>query len=145
MRRLRELSRQPGAGSANDWLAEAAAVAEYSLGHLRAADQEGLWIDVAAAPEPVQKTLAAYDAAARRDYDEMLRAGQAALLALDSDAPQQVREHLLMIALLGAHVSKGSDAAAEVERAHGALVPAGGSYGLARAFLLAWADGKEKG
>ena len=142
---LRKLSRQAPGESADDWLAAAGITAENSLGHLSASDLEGLWIDPSwidaqAQPESIRKVLAAYDAAARRDAEAMFHAGQEALQALDPQAPAVVRQQMLMIALLGAHVSQGSDVAEEIERAQGPRVSADGSYGLARAFLLAWAD-----
>lgn len=146
--RLRELSRQPQEGDAHEWLTEAGLVAEQSLGHLRAADSEGLWIDptwidVQAQPEAVRAVMSAYGAASRRDEEEMLRTGQDALRTLGPDAPALVKEQMLMIALLGARSRDGGDAAAEVERAHGREVPAVGSYGLARAFLLAWTEDRQ--
>jgi hypothetical protein len=146
---LRRLSRQAPGDDAHDWFEAASIVAENSLGHLPARDLEGLWIgpswiDAQAQPESVRKVLAAYSAAARRDAGEMFRAGQDALQALDPQAPTLVRQQMLMIALLGAHVSEGHEAAGEIERVQGPRVSANGSYGLARAFLLAWADDEDR-
>jgi hypothetical protein len=142
--RLRELSLATPVDTAA-WLEAAATVAEYSLGHLREPDLQGLWInptwiDQGPQPEAVRAVLAAYSAAARRDAAAMSREGRIALEAVGEQAPALVREQLLMIMLLGALNESGPAEVAAVEREFGGRVPPGGSYGLARAYLLAWAD-----
>jgi spermidine synthase len=131
------------------WLEAVAEVADYSLGHLRAEDLEGLWInptwiDSEAQPEIIRQVLAAYAAASRRDAAAMARDGRLALEALGQDAPGLVREQMLVIMLLGALREGGPDAMAAIEREYGARVPAASNYGLARAYLLAWGDSGQR-
>jgi hypothetical protein len=142
--RLRELSVASPVDTAA-WLEAVAPVAEYSLGHLREPDLKGLWIDPtwidqAAQPEAIRAVLAAYSAAARRDAAAMAREGKVALDAVGEQAPALVKEQLLTILLLGALNESGPAEVAAMERLYGGRVPPGGSYGIARAYLLAWAD-----
>jgi len=144
VRALRSMSAQASAPVA-PWLEAAAAVAEESLSRLPAEDLEGLWIRPAwiqsgTQLEVVQRVLAAYEAAARREPAAMRAAGIAALESMDDEAPALAREQMLMIALLGtARTGTASDLRA-LESSHGASVPARRGYGLARAYLLAWKD-----
>ena len=68
--------------------------------------------------------------------------GVAALQALADQPPGLVQEHMLMIAMLGAHGRSDPAEAVRIEREMGPAVPIGRSspYGVARAYLLAWAD-----
>jgi spermidine synthase len=142
--KLRALSLVSPADSAA-WLEAAAVVAEYSLGHLREPDLQGLWInptwiDQSQQPDDIRSVLAAYSAVARRDAAAMQRDARIAFEALGDDAPALVKEHLLTIMLLGALQASGPAEVATIERQYGGQVPPSSSYGLARAYLLAWAD-----
>ncbi|HEX4853459.1 spermine synthase [Arenimonas sp.] len=143
---LRRLSAQPlEPGQVDEWLMSAAVVADYSIGYLPAADQQGIWIapvwiDVAAQPAPVREVMTAFAAAAARDGDAMEQAGLAALAALPSSRPAGIREQMLVIAMLGAIADGRPADAVAIERAHGADVSPGAVYGLGRAYLMAWSD-----
>ncbi len=145
--RLRTASAAPVA-DVNTWLADASVLAERSMSRLEPADHAGLWvspnwIDGSEQPEVLQRVLAAYDAAARRDAEAMRTTGTQALEALDADAPPLVREHMLMIAILGAATLDGQAGVLEIERRLGRGVTPRNDYGFARAFLLAWVDGPD--
>lgn len=143
-RRLRELSSSGQAGS-KEWMSALAEVAEASVGRLAPEDLEGLWIspvwiDADALSGAAAHVLSAYDAVARRDAEGMSRSGIDALEALGEDAPQQLKEHMLMAALLGACMVDGKEGLLGVERQYGARVPPVNNYGFSRSFLLAWVD-----
>ena len=70
----------------------------------------------------------------------MYSSGLAALAELGDKRPLGVREHMLVIAILGAIADGKPELAAQVEREHGKGVPAGASYGFVRAYLLAWEE-----
>ncbi|MFH1600485.1 MAG: fused MFS/spermidine synthase [Pseudomonadota bacterium] len=130
------------------WLAAAAKVAEATLAELTPQDSRGLWIDPSwfrsgSAPDSVRTVMQAYDATARRDYSAMQQTGLAALEALDpAIAPVLVREHMLVIARLGAIGQGDLEGSVAIEREFGRDVPGGGNaaYSFVRGFLLAWAD-----
>ncbi|KFL35885.1 hypothetical protein [Arenimonas donghaensis] len=148
----RELRLLSGAGIGQQdegrWLAAAAQVAEATLSGLSPSDLDGLWIDpvwyhAEDAPVSVRRVLQAYDATARRDHAAMQQTGLAALDVLDpAVAPLLVREHMLVIARLGAIGQGDLEASVAIERQFGRDVPGGGdaAYGFVRGFLLAWAD-----
>lgn len=143
---LAKLSSQRVAQDAlNDWLVSVSVCADYSLGYLPASDHAGVWlepdwIDLSAQDEVVQAVMAAYGSAAARDGNAMQTNGLRALALLGADAPLGVREHMLVVAILGA-IADGRVADAErIEREHGRSVPAGATYGFVRAYLLAWED-----
>ncbi|MCX7033554.1 MAG: spermine synthase [Arenimonas sp.] len=128
-----------------EWLGSVALAADNSLSYLPAVDHEGIWINPAwiaqdQQPEAVRRVLAAYDAAARRDGPAMSATGLAALEVLDPAAPEIVREHMLVIASLGAIAEGRPGDVLALERGPGANVVVGPHYGLVRSFLLAWAD-----
>ena len=133
------------------WLDAAAVVADYSIGYLTVDDLQGVWISPAwvgeRAKDPrVIALLSAYDAASRRNAGAMSKAGIQGLSVLKpSEAPRLVRDHLLIIAMLGA-VGEGDLARVrKLEDAHGASVKVSNNfYGLARAYLSAWAAANAK-
>lgn len=142
--RARSLS-EPGQMDVQKWLEAVGVLAEASVSRLPPSDLQGLWIapswiDAAAQPAQVATVLAAYEAVASRDAAQMQQRGIEALDALDANAPQRVREHMLMAAMLGACATGGPDALRAVEREHGSKVRPVDSYGFARSFLLAWVD-----
>jgi spermidine synthase len=125
-----------------DWLTAASVAAEFSIAFLRPVDQSGLWVDPTwvhgqGQPEVVQRVLAAYAAAALRSPD-MREKGLSALALLDERDPAITREHMLVIALLGAAAQGDFEAVQQIEATHGARVPAEG-YRMGRAFLQSWA------
>ncbi len=138
-------SKRVTADELNAWLVSASVCADYSLGYLPAVDHVGVWttpdwINLAEQDEVVQSVMAAYGAAADRDGKAMQLHGLRALALLGDDAPLGVREHMLVVAILGA-IADGRVAEAErIEREHGRGVAAGATYGFVRAYLLAWED-----
>ena len=101
------------------WIEAVSSVALATIGHLPAADLHGAWIepawiDPAAQPEPVQRVLALYAAAAARDPVAMRASGEA-VLQLPQALPLEVQEQALLVAQLGAI---GLGRPGEVERLH---------------------------
>jgi predicted membrane-bound spermidine synthase len=101
------------------WIEAASGVAMATIGHLPAPDLHGAWIDPAwidpaTQPEPVQRLLAMYAAAAARDAAAMRTSGEA-VLQLPQALPMDVQEQALLIAQLGA---LGLGRAEEIERLH---------------------------
>ena len=143
---LARLSAAPvAAKDVDDWLISASVAADYSVGYLPPVDHRGLWIDPnwidpADQPEEVRAVLAGYAAAAARDPAAMYSAGLAALATLGDKRPLGVREHMLVVAILGAIADGKPELAAQIEREQGKGVPAGASYGFVRAYLLAWEE-----
>ena len=86
--------------------------------------------------------MAAYQATASRDPQAMLEAGRHALELLGVERPLSTREHMLVIAMLGAHGSGDPAEAVRLDRELGRMVPVlpSSDYGFIRAYLLAWAD-----
>lgn len=146
--RLRGLSSRPVAGEAlEDWLLAATNVAEHSLAHLAAEDQDGAWVDPvwyvpADQPAQVEAVMAAYRATALREPAAMRDAGLSALALLDPSGAFVTREHMLVIAMLGAHGMGDPEEAVRIDREAGGDVPVRheSAYGFIRAYLLAWAD-----
>lgn len=145
---LRSLSSKPvAAGDLPNWLVAVNNVAENSLAQLAVEDHVGLWVEPDwfspdGQPEEVLAVMAAYDATARRDGAAMRERALAALALLPLEMPPEVREHMLVIAMLGA-LSMGDLAGAiEIDRVQGGQVPVlpTSRYGFVRAYLLAWAD-----
>lgn len=85
----------------------------------------------------IREVLAAYESAARRDPAAMSSAGRSGLAGLDAGRPTLVREHMLVIAELGAFAGGRPAEVAEVEQSLGRDVIVGPHYGLVRSFLLA--------
>ncbi len=128
-----------------EWLDAASVVADFSIGYLTPEDLQGMWIDPQWASDRAKDPRAAallnaYAAVSRRDAAAMYRTGLAGLDALPADAaPALVRDHLLVIASLGA-IAQGDGARARaVEDKHGAAVQvSNGYYAMARGYLSAW-------
>jgi spermidine synthase len=143
---LRSLSAKPVSPEDLDaWLTAVQSIAENSISQLHPDDHMGLWIqpswiDGSEQPLEVQRVLAAYDAAARRDVLAMRQAGEAALEVLGPERPDGVREHMLVIAELGALAAGDHQAVFALERGIGRDVVVGSRYGFVRSFLLASAD-----
>ncbi|TNJ35483.1 spermine synthase [Arenimonas terrae] len=146
---LRGLSLAPvSPGEVDSWLVAATTVAEFTLSHLPAEDQEGVWRAPAwyladGQPDAVEAVQRAYAATAGREPGAMLESGRQALATLGLDRPLATREHMLVIAMLGAIGSGQPAEAMRLDREEGASIPVlpGSSYGFVRAYLLAWADG----
>ncbi len=163
-RRIRELMLGEGAGVGLDpnvrakvdlllspatpigqWLDAATVVADFSIGYLPPEDLRGVWINPAwvgerASDPQVAALLAAYSAAAERNGAAMHDAGLEGLKVLQAgNAPLLARDHLLVIAMLGALQQGRFDDARAVETAHGASVRVSNAYyGIARGYLSAW-------
>lgn len=145
---LRQLSAKPVAeADLDNWLVAATTVAELTLAHLHRDDQIGMWIDPVwysgeGQPEAVKAVMAAYRATAAREAPAMLEAGRSALAVLGLERPLATREHMLVVAMLGAHGSGQPEVAVALDRGEGATVPVlpSSDYGFIRAYLLAWAD-----
>ena len=145
---LRRLSAGPvPAADLDRWLQAATAVAERSLARLAKEDQAGVWIDPAwfaeeGQPAEVRAVMAAYRATAARDPAAMLSSAREALDLLGPERPASTREHMLLIAILGAHGSGDPAEAVRLEQELGRGVPVapGSGYGFIRAYLLALAD-----
>jgi predicted membrane-bound spermidine synthase len=125
-----------------DWFTATSVAAEFSIAFLRPVDQAGLWIDPAwvygeSQPEALQRVMAAYAAAAARSPD-MRETGLAALAVLTEADPAITREHMLVIAMLGAVVQGDIDGVRQIEQTHGQRVPAD-AYRMGRSFLQSWA------
>lgn len=134
------------------WLDAASVIADFSIGYLTPADLQGVWIqpqwggDRAKDPQ-IAAVLAAYEATAKRDAEAMYRTGVAGLDAVPIGAPKLVREHLLVIAMLGAIGQGKGELVHELERTRGAEVKISNQYyWSARAYLPAWlhATGRAK-
>ncbi len=137
-----DLAGDPAALAA--WSSALAAMAEATIGHLPPADlaavwQTPTWLPAEAAADPVvASVLRAYGAAAARDPDAMLAS---AVTVLESEDPRLVpalREHMLMIAMLGALGAQQAEQAISLHaRWQGQLD--GGDHVPVFRFLLAWA------
>lgn len=149
---MEDLAGHPGGGSGSQetlaWLAALGHVAESTLSALSAQESEGVWIDAGwtggwEADPQVAAVLAAYEAAAKRDAGAMLTSGVAALDILQADAtPGLVREHMLVIARLGALATGDPATSVGLEDRFGRGIPAtpGYAYGFVRAYLSAAAE-----
>jgi spermidine synthase len=135
-----------------DWLDAASVVADFSIGYLTPADLQGVWIQPQwvgqhAKDPQIAAVLAAYAATARRDAEAMYRTGVVGLDAVPVGAPKLVRDHLLMIAMLGAVGQGKGELAHELERTRGKEVKVSNQYyWTARAYIPAWlhATGRAK-
>ena len=127
-----------------EWLDAASVVADFSIGYLTPADLQGVWIQPAwigeRAKDPeIAAVLAAYEATARRDAVAMYDTGVAGLKAVPGTAPALVRDHLLVIAMLGAIGQDKGELALALEREQGAAVRVSNEYyWTARSYLPAW-------
>ncbi len=127
-----------------EWLDAASVIADFSIGYLTPADLQGVWIQPAWAGErakdpEIAAVLAAYEATAKRDAVAMYDTGVAGLKAVPGTAPALVRDHLLVIAMLGAIGQGKGELALALERDQGAAVRVSNEYyWLARAYIPAW-------
>lgn len=135
------------------WLDAASVIADFSIGYLQPADLQGVWIQPAwvgeRAKDPeIAAVLAAYEATAKRDAVAMYDAGLAGLKVVPAgETPVLVRDHLLVIAMLGAIGQGKGDLAIALERDQGAAVRVSNVYyWTARAYIPAWlqATGRAK-
>ncbi|MBL8263240.1 MAG: spermine synthase [Xanthomonadaceae bacterium] len=127
------------------WLDAATVVADFTIGYLPPEDLRGVWTSPAwvgsrASDPQVSALLAAYAAVSDRDGAAMHAAGLAGLKVLQAgNSPLLARDHLLVIAMLGALQQKRFDDARAVETTHGASVRVSNAYyGMARGYLSAW-------
>jgi spermidine synthase len=135
-----------------EWLDAASVIADFSIGYLTPEDLQGAWIqpvwvgDRAKDPQ-IAAVLAAYEATAKRDAVAMYATGVAGLKAVPIGAPTLVRDHFLVIAMLGAIGQGKGELAVALERDQGASVRVSNEYyWTARAFIPAWlqATGRAK-
>jgi spermidine synthase len=136
-----------------EWLDAASVIADFSIGYLTPTDLQGVWIQPSwvgeRAKDPdIAAVLAAYEATAKRDSAAMYATGLAGLKAVPAgEAPALVRDHLLVIAMLGAIGQGKGDLAIALEREQGAAVRVSNVYyWTARAYIPAWlqATGRAK-
>lgn len=109
------------------WIDAASAVAMATIGHLPATDLRGVWIDPAwidpaTQPEPVQRLLALYAAAAARDPAAMHTSGEA-VLQLPQALPLDVQEQALLVAQLGAIGLARRDEVERLHQGYGVAIP----------------------
>jgi hypothetical protein len=129
------------------WSSRVALLAANTLGHLAAEDLQGLWIEpqwVAAelqAREDVGEILAVYRATALRDVAAMRPAAEQVLVRHGKAMAPEMREQMLVIAMLGALGMGDAGAVMHIEQTLGKDVLGSRELGPIRAFLLAWADG----
>lgn len=127
-----------------EWLDAASVIADFSIGYLTPADLQGVWIQPAwvgeRAKDPeIAAILAAYEATSKRDAVAMYDTGVAGLKGVPATAPALVRDHLLVIAMLGAIGQEKGDLAVALERDQGAAVRVSNEYyWIARAYISAW-------
>lgn len=127
-----------------EWLDAVSVIADFSIGYLTPADLQDVWIQPAwvgeRAKDPeIAAVLAAYEATAKRDAVAMYDTGFAGLRAVPGTAPALVRDHLLVIAMLGAIGQDKGDLAIALEREQGASVRVSNQYyWLARSYIPAW-------
>ena len=127
-----------------EWLDAASVIADFSIGYLTPADLQGVWIQPAwvgeRAKDPeIAAVLAAYEATAKRDAVAMYDTGVKGLKAVSAGAPPLVRDHLLVIAMLGAVGQGKGELALALEREQGAAVRVSNEYyWIARAYIPAW-------
>ncbi len=127
-----------------EWLDAASVIADFSIGYLTPSDLKGVWVQPAwvgeRAKDPeIAAVLAAYEATAKRDAVAMYTTGVAGLKAVPAGAPTLVRDHLLVIAMLGAIGQGKGELAVALERDEGPAVRVSNVYyWTARAYIPAW-------
>lgn len=127
-----------------EWLDAASVIADFSIGYLTPEDLQGVWIQPAwigdRAKDPqVAAVLAAYEATAKRDAVAMYATGVEGLKAVPVGAPKLVRDHFLVIAMLGAIGQGKGELAVALERDQGAAVRVSNEYyWTARSYIPAW-------
>ncbi|MDR1935723.1 MAG: spermine synthase [Candidatus Accumulibacter sp.] len=129
-----------------EWSAALSMLAEFSIGALPAEDLQGIWQPAPDwLPANVLRTplaaalMRSYAATAARDPHVMLREAEAVLSLPDANnlAPM-TREHLLVIAMLGALGSGDPRKAADLNLRHTDHIA--NHLATVRSYLLAWAD-----
>lgn len=149
VRELRGIDNGASVELAKRWYEDVSELAGNSIGLLPADDLVGVWLNpgwrTADAPLPNAgaAVLAAFAAAASRDVAQLQPLAVQALqrLRADRDAPDQLREQMLVLAMLGAIGSRHPQQVGALESAWGDDIKvASGRYGAIRVFLQAWAD-----
>lgn len=127
------------------WLEAASVIADFTIGALTPEDLRGVWIEPVWVGERARDPqaaalLAAYAATARRDAPAMYRLGLGGLDRLPATAaPALVRDHLLVIAMLGAIGEGRPERVRSLEDERGAGVRVSNTYyGMSRSYLSAW-------
>lgn len=128
------------------WTRSASVLASSTLGHLPREDVADLWttptwLSPQARQSPqVNAVLQAYAAAAMRDPPAM-RANAKVVLDLPADSVAlEMREQMLVIAMLGALGSGDRAVLPAMEKLYGARGEVSNNFAAIRGFLLAWAD-----
>ncbi|GHT90080.1 hypothetical protein FACS1894101_2040 [Betaproteobacteria bacterium] len=133
-----------------DWSAALSVLAENSIGALPAEDLQDIWKPAPAwLPAKVSRTplaaalLRGYAAAAARDVAAMQKEAEAVLAMPEADnlAPE-TREHLLVIAMLGALGKGDSQKAIAIDQESGTLNHIARRFLPVRSYLLAWAQAR---
>ncbi|TWT17272.1 spermine synthase [Luteimonas marina] len=131
------------------WSYEVARLAGITIGALPGQDHlatwvEPVWLPAGALSRPeVASILDAYSSAARRSVSEMrLSAEKVLALPVDSLSPN-LREQMLVIAMLGALAENDNAAVAKLDEKWGATLKGAGQHRPTRSYLLAWADSDE--
>jgi predicted membrane-bound spermidine synthase len=143
MERVLEVSRAPIVDSAlPGWSRDLALIARYGPGALATEDVQDSWVAprwLAPGQGPrVAGIMAAYRAAALRDAKAM-RADATAVLAGDGNLLSvEMRQQMLLIAMLGAAGQRNRDALHALDRQYGERLPHDATYYPLRRFLLAW-------
>ena len=129
------------------WSLAAANAAEATLGVFAEQDLRGVWIapswisDIHDQPQQVRDVLLAYGAAASREPRRMRESALAVLDGADEKLAMLCREHMLLVAQLGAWADGGGmPAVREIDARYGMDIVASDSLRSARALMLAWTD-----
>jgi len=143
------LQRQPGAPSDPEaLLIYAANLAQATLGHVTAADQQALWDPLAwrkarpDLPTGVVELMTLYDATARQDWPAVDKAAARILDGAVEPTPVGIKEQVLVLSMLAGLALNQPDAVLTREVRWGSRVPEGG-LGDMRRFMKAWSDGHE--
>jgi hypothetical protein len=141
--------REPGAPLDDEAvLLNAANLAQASLAHLTARDQQAFWDPVVwqrARPGLSTGTLALltlYDATARRDWPAAHTAAERILSGAVAPAPSGIKEQVLVLDMLAGLALGQADAVSQRESRWGRDIPMG-SLAATRRFLKSWEDGRE--
>lgn len=128
------------------WTSELANFARRTIGLVPAADLQDVWVEprwlpVEAMQIPeVAAIMAAYSAAARRAPQEMRASAEAVLALPDDTVSPLVKEHMLVLAKLGALGVNDPSAVADLDETWGGKVGRTADFVPIRSYLLAWAD-----
>ena len=129
------------------WSRMVAGLARSTIGHLPPEDLRYLWIEpswVSSEAEPqaeVSAVMSAYSAAARRSPVEMRETAERVLAMPSEQLSVELREQMLVIAMLGALGLDDRTAVPQLDQKWGPTLRGGGAYRDIRSYLLAWADG----